>query len=298
MNAQGPLVSVIVPTYRKWTRLRFVLQALDFQQGVDFEAVVCDDGSDDGDVESGLADVRVGYPIRYVKSSHAGAAAARNRAVEAACGRVLVFNDDDMVPGPGFLATHAAAVSATPDRLFRGERWALPLAAVPSVLERPVDPQSLEALWQAARLTVGEFWARRALLEGTLQTFRWAQTCTSNLSCDRQVFDALHGFDIAFGTRWGAEDTDFGFRAEQRGFSVEYLRSARNCHLEHSVSSAAKFREALPNYRYFVKKHRHPAAQVLYDYLSEVVTQGYAQTIFDEQNYVNEQPPVWTEIGA
>src|SRR5262245_65994423 len=95
----GPLLSVIVPTYRRPAALERLLEALRPQLAgrVDREAVVVNDGTHD-DAYAAIAE-RFADVARYLALPvNRGPSAARNEAARSARGSWLVFIDDDCVP--------------------------------------------------------------------------------------------------------------------------------------------------------------------------------------------------------
>jgi glycosyltransferase involved in cell wall biosynthesis len=104
-----PAFSVVIPTFERPGTLFEVLDALGRQAGPpEFEVIVVDDGSRDATPER-LRAFSAAYPFRFLRQSNAGPAAARNRGVEEARGRLILFLGDDIVPEPDLLAVHAAA---------------------------------------------------------------------------------------------------------------------------------------------------------------------------------------------
>ena len=104
-----PSFSVVIPTFERPDTLHQVLEALGRQAGaVDFEVVVVDDGSLDATPER-LRALSPPYPFRFFRQENSGPAAARNRGVEEARGRSILFLGDDIVPEPDLLAVHAQA---------------------------------------------------------------------------------------------------------------------------------------------------------------------------------------------
>jgi len=116
-----PRVSVVIVTRNRRADLTDSLGRLT-RQSEPFELVVVDNGSSDGSVEA----VRSICPDAVVvaQPENSGAAAGRNRGIEAASGEILVFLDDDASfespsalsrirgrfladPGLGVIATHA-----------------------------------------------------------------------------------------------------------------------------------------------------------------------------------------------
>jgi GT2 family glycosyltransferase len=112
-----PDLSVVIPTYDRIDVLEKVLQALAGQEtpGRSFEVIVVDDGSRDRTAET-LRGLCPPYPFRFYSQSNTGPAGARNRGVEAASARLILFLGDDTVPEPGFLAEHLKAHQEEGDR--------------------------------------------------------------------------------------------------------------------------------------------------------------------------------------
>ncbi len=102
-----PSFSVVIPTFERPETLLGVLEALERQaRPPAFEVVVVDDGSRDSTPER-LRSFSPSYPMRVFRQDNSGPAAARNRGVEEARGRTILFLGDDTVPEPELLAVHA-----------------------------------------------------------------------------------------------------------------------------------------------------------------------------------------------
>jgi glycosyltransferase involved in cell wall biosynthesis len=116
-----PDVSVIVPTYNRRERLGRLLDTLRAEAAgsVAFEVVVVVDGDVDGAaaMARGLA---TPYPLQVLCQTNAGPAAARNRAVQAAGGELLLFLDDDVSPAPGIVAAHSRHHATADDLVVIG----------------------------------------------------------------------------------------------------------------------------------------------------------------------------------
>ncbi len=101
--------SVVVPTFERPDTLLRVLDALASQVSPpDFEVVVVDDGSAD-ETPARLSAYRPAYPFRFFLQKNSGPAAARNRGIEEALGRFILFLGDDTVPESKLLSVHARA---------------------------------------------------------------------------------------------------------------------------------------------------------------------------------------------
>lgn len=135
----APLVSVAMPAYRAARTIGAALRSLAAQTLGDWEAIVIDDGSDDGTAAAAtsVGDARV----RVVSDgANRGLAARLNQAISLAQGRYLARMDADDLSFPARLATQVARLDADPAvhllggraLVFRGEGelvGALPFAA-------------------------------------------------------------------------------------------------------------------------------------------------------------------------
>src|SRR5213593_4351765 len=104
------MLSVVIPTFNRLPVLKEVLQALqkcDRPDAQDVEVVVVSDGSTDG-TNDYLERWSPMYRFRFVVQNHAGAARARNKAVESASGERILFLGDDIIPGRELLVHHIA----------------------------------------------------------------------------------------------------------------------------------------------------------------------------------------------
>ena len=134
------MVSVIIPTKNRCDLLRETLDSLRSQTYSDWEALVVDDGSEDGTIEmlESSADER----IRFFKRDRtpAGAPVCRNIGVENAQGEYLVFLDSDDLLLPHALENRVSIMQKNPELDFaayvgkmfvsspgdRGELWNIP----------------------------------------------------------------------------------------------------------------------------------------------------------------------------
>lgn len=98
---RAPFVSVIIPVHNGATTLGACLQALKQTLYEKWEAIVVDDGSDDG---SGDIAVEQGYRVLTNSGEARGPARARNHGARQARGQVLVFLDADIVARPHTVA--------------------------------------------------------------------------------------------------------------------------------------------------------------------------------------------------
>jgi glycosyltransferase involved in cell wall biosynthesis len=91
VDANSPLVSVVIPCYRQAHFLDEAIESVLAQSYPHFELVVVDDGSDDN-----TAAIAGTYPgVRYIRQKNAGLSAARNTGLRHSLGKYLVFLDAD-----------------------------------------------------------------------------------------------------------------------------------------------------------------------------------------------------------
>lgn len=115
----APLLSVIVPTYRRRDLTLCAVESVLTQSGPwRIEAVVAIDGSPD-DTAAALRERYAGDArVRVLELPHAGASAARNAGFAAARGEYVCFLDSDDHWLPGTLAVFAAIFAAQPALAF------------------------------------------------------------------------------------------------------------------------------------------------------------------------------------
>src|SRR5829696_3704016 len=100
-----PTLSIIIPTYNRKDLLRETLNSLAQQTypSNHFEVIIVDDGSTDG--TAAIAAEAFPFILRYFWQSNQGDASARNLGAQQSQADILVFLDDDILVGTGYL-TH------------------------------------------------------------------------------------------------------------------------------------------------------------------------------------------------
>jgi glycosyltransferase involved in cell wall biosynthesis len=107
----GMLVSVVIPCFNVRSFVGRTLQSLLAQDHADWEAILVDDGSTDGTdaVITACTDPR----LRLVRQANQGVSAARNRGIDLASGRALLFLDADDWLAPEALARMVARLDGS-----------------------------------------------------------------------------------------------------------------------------------------------------------------------------------------
>jgi glycosyltransferase involved in cell wall biosynthesis len=111
----APRVSVVLPAYNAGVFLRPAVLSVLADKTTDLEAIVVDDGSTDGSLDS-----IAGLPVRVVPQRNLGEAAARNAGVRAAIGSFVTFLDGDDLLAPGGLAPRLDYLEAHADAWAAG----------------------------------------------------------------------------------------------------------------------------------------------------------------------------------
>ena len=173
-------------------------------------------------------------------------AAARNRAAALAQGEVLVFLDVDCIPASGTVGELSHEVRRHPGSLVMGTPRYLPPGWQEVV---PVTESRDDGL----RAVSVEHAARQHL--GAGPSAEWSMVWTLVLALSASDFSALGGFDEGF-RGYGAEDTDFAFRARDAGLALMFS-AATVFHQPHGVYRPPlhHFQDILVNARHFKQIH-------------------------------------------
>ncbi|MGJ9373505.1 glycosyltransferase family 2 protein [Nesterenkonia sp. CF4.4] len=183
-------------------------------------------------------------------------AAARNlgaqRALEQLPGPddLLIFLDVDCIPDPGLISAYIEASRLRPEDLLCG-----PVAYLPELPGEALDAATAEQLAAWAEPHP----ARPAPAPGEIQTHgEHALFWSLSFAVRRDVWETIGGFDEAY-TGYGAEDTDFSWRARAHGVELTWVGGARAYHQHHPVSRppVEHLTDILRNGRIFADRWGH-----------------------------------------
>jgi glycosyltransferase involved in cell wall biosynthesis len=232
LRGAPPVLSAIIPTFRRPQTLLRVLDALARQENVnarDYEAVVSDDGSGDGTVAAvrAWAESAALRLLLAAAPANGGPARARNRALALAGGRIIWFTGDDIIPARDLVARHLrwhVAHPADEDALLGRVAW--PEQPAPSPFMR----------WLAGPGSAFYFAYPEA--PGRVAPDRF-YTC--NVSLKRVLLDRGGAFDEAF-AHASHEDLELGLRLARRaGMRLHFDPQAIAWH-EHALALPAACR--------------------------------------------------------
>lgn len=209
------MISVIIPTFNRLDSLKRVLDALEGQVYPleKFEVIVVSDGSGDGTHEY-LQNAQTPYRLKPLVQTNQGPAAARNYGVAEAIGDLILFIDDDVVPGPHLIREHV--------RLHG--RHAEDVVVIGPMLT-PSD----------VKLAPWIQWSQDRLAEQyqAMVTGQWQPTArqfyTGNTSLPRHLLVESGGFDPTFHR---AEDVELAYRLAERGIHFLFNPYAKGFHYE------------------------------------------------------------------
>lgn len=204
-------LSVIIPTYNRAPILARCLRALRVQTAASgsFEVIVADDGSQDG-TRTEVAALPAETPgIRYLHQENAGANRARNRAIAASRGELLLLINDDTIPTPTMIEHHLDAHMRHPD-----DR----IAVLGRVTVHPELPHSRLAPLHLDRAFVGL---------DTVRELDWRAFFTCNISLKKSLL--LRGGLFEEGIRYH-EDLELAERLSHHGLRVLYRPEALGYH--------------------------------------------------------------------
>jgi GT2 family glycosyltransferase len=222
-----PLVSIVVPTHNRASRLGASLDALARQRGPHdaLEVVVVADGCTD-DTADVFASWRPPFAARLISQPASGPAVARNRGAADARGRFLIFLDDDIQVDPGFVDAHLQAHGDEAGQVVIGYLPArIPHSDFFSIALRGWWDAMFQAMWQP-----GHRFTYRDLLSG-------------NFSLDRGLFDTVGGFETQLRAH---EDYELGLRLLEAGARFRFAPLAVGVHDERTDLAGAlrrKFHE-------------------------------------------------------
>jgi succinoglycan biosynthesis protein ExoM len=192
MTAGGVDVSICIATFQRPDGLARLLDSLDrlkIPSGIEVEILVVDNDAS-GSASAVVASRSTAAPVlRYFLEPEPNIACARNRAIEAAQGRWLMFIDDDEVADENWLIAYLAMFDSHEcDGAFG-----------------PVTPRLEEV--GTSWLDLPTFYARRRHATGTILGER--EPRTGNAMVRRSLFDNRR-FDPAFGRTGGSDLELFG----------------------------------------------------------------------------------------
>ncbi len=213
-----PRVSVLVCTYNGSRTIRDCCDGLRAVTYPNYEVIVVDDGSNDG-----VGDMAAEYGYRVIRQANAGLSNARNTALNAAAGEIVVYLDDDARPDPHWLHYIAHTFMTSNHAAVGGPNIA-----------PPGDGPIADCVANAPGGPI------HVLISDTIAEH--IPGC--NFAVRRDCLLDIGGFDAKF--RIAGDDVDVCWRLQERGWTVGFAHAAMVWH--HRRNSVKAYLRQQKNY--------------------------------------------------
>lgn len=220
-------LSVIIPTYNKPEVLKMTLEALERQTFPKnrFEVIVIDDGSLPGvrqKIKNFLSQIKLN--LSFLVQNHRGPAAARNKGIKKAKGKIALIINDDTIATPELLERHYEF-----HQKHSFENFGL-LGLVTWHPDLEVTPFMY---WLEHGGPYFSFWPIKGKEAG------WQRFWTCNISLKKNFLLKNGLFDEEFPyAAW--EDVELGYRLGKAGFRLFYDKKALGYHYHPTTISSIK----------------------------------------------------------
>lgn len=224
--SSGPEISVVIPTYRRESRLAFALEALAAQtlDADRYEVIVVRAPGALGP----FARAPTGLDVRFLEGTAPSPANQRNHGWRAAAAPLVVFTDDDCRAATDWLERLLASADG-PNTFLQGRT--------------EPDPDEVHLQFPLARtITVRK-------------PTGWYETC--NMAYPRALLERLDGFDERFDAP-ECEDTELALRAKEAGALPAFIDDAVVWHAVLQRTFAGALREAGRREAMAMLLARHP----------------------------------------
>lgn len=227
-----PLISIIIPTYRREQILKDTLEDVIKQDYPHFEILVVDQTeSHDPTIQTYLENLAKTNKIKWFRVSWASLPAARNYGVRRSQGDIIIFIDDDVQLPANYLYTHAKLyqdkleIGAVAGRVL--DRMKL---ADSEKINHSEEPYTIEILPPEA-MDPGIAWYYIDLVH-TTKPQEVISTRGCNMSFRREIFTKYNiWFDERFRGNAVREESDFCLHLRQTGYKIWYEPDAYLVHL-------------------------------------------------------------------
>lgn len=283
--------TVIIPTYNKKERLQIVLNAFNYQSipKNDFEVILINDGS--AETTQDVIDcIDKNYDFKVIYQENKGRSAARNKGIALSSNPLLIFCDDDTIPSKDFILQHIASHKDTDKGVVHGKINNLPYLKFfkdPSkgvfydkvksentdvtFLNRNLlanDDTVFEQVLAQSKLTLFERQIKN-IFDKKINELYWLGFTGGNVSVPKCLIQDAGLFDESFGSTWGGEDLEAGYRLYLLGAKFQYSDRACNYHIAHHRCDFQA--DMTTSMRVFYNKHKHPVIFHLQKLLSGVI---------------------------
>lgn len=212
-------ISVIIPTLNSWNTLNDCVISILKQSIKPYEVIVVDNASD----KSILRKIRTSSwyeKIKLVTSKrNMGVTGGRNSGIKNASRKTdyYFFFDHDMIAEPTML-----------EELVKVSKNSSSVGIVTPKIYYWEDKNRVWAAGTNMNLLTGQVLFRGGRDEGQFEKIEEVQVAPAAFLVKKKVIDEIHGFDDQYFATY--EDTDFCFRAKDKGFRIIYTPYAISYH--------------------------------------------------------------------
>lgn len=217
--------SIIIPCYNTGKTIGRTLRAFRGQAvpAEDYEIIVVDDCSTDNTVAEIRREAEAAQQIIFLQNSmNSGPALSRNRALERACGEIVIFSDGDTVPCDDYLRLHLESHALYPENRY----------VVLGAAAMPVDMEITPLMYLG---NVVQAMGRAKNSDD--DPYDWLHFSTLNVSLKRRFLDDVHFDNGSFRRKRkndtelaGFEDTELAQRLAKKGMKLVHNPEIRAFH--------------------------------------------------------------------
>jgi GT2 family glycosyltransferase len=255
-----PEVSVVVVAWRAREEVLRCMRSLERYAGIDYEAIVVDDGSGDGTPEA-LEERFPGVRV-LAKTQNEGLVAGRNSALPLVRGRFVLMLDSDTEVQPDAIPKLAAVLDRDPDVGLVGPRLVYPNGELQLSCRR-YPPLLIPFMRRGpyARLVPDPAAHRRHMMKdfdhASERPVVWVVGAAQMWRAD--LPEKIGPYDAGLSS-YGGEDLDWCLRVWEAGLEVRYVPAAVIVHAFQQVTRrnlyGRKSFRALRDWYYLQWKHR------------------------------------------
>jgi GT2 family glycosyltransferase/2-polyprenyl-3-methyl-5-hydroxy-6-metoxy-1,4-benzoquinol methylase len=234
-------VSVVIPTYNSWNTLKDCIKSIKNQSLKPYEVIIIDNASTDNTFNN----VKRFFPkIKLIRlENNTGVTGGRNRGIEEASveSEYILFFDHDMKAEAKML-----------EELVKVAEMNKTTGIITPKIYYSDNKKRIWSAGTGINLWTGQVLFRGGLDRGQFEQIEEVQVAPAVLLVSREVIDILKGFDGRYFATY--EDTDFCFRAKQKGFKTFYAPKAQAFH--DIPSDSKQEAKRLLTRAYFVGRNR------------------------------------------
>jgi glycosyltransferase involved in cell wall biosynthesis len=189
-----PYVSVIIPTYHDWDRLKLCMNGLKNQTYPNnrFEVIIINNDPEDNPVDIQLSDNYI-----LISEPKPGSYAARNAGIVVAKGEILAFIDSDCIPKADWMVNGVFEILKGFDRVAG----------------------KVEFFFKSDKLTLAEIYEKAFAFPQEKYVNKEKSSITANLFTAPKAFDIVGLFDSSL---LSGGDMEWGWRARDKGLTIKY----------------------------------------------------------------------------